>query len=320
MTTGTATRETWEDEILARHRWGQHGDKAESECSRLKQVWESIQPVDGATREIVKQIVALEICNWNMEESILALCTAIGSRCPTDLPIGHMRSISYERWRDVWSYYLALKQWLPRQGPSGYSALLRIVDPDAKLHRHVEEMLGERDELKELYVERFCLCLEQFLDGSFGDMSPSRKKHDVAIPAIEDNIRKIDPEAPLLKFMSYGTGGGRLFPCSHKLFRRYDIILSSIGLGKWRGTMPMRGTDGFDRAALVASYLDPIDDWIQNGQEASVEGEIGSKIVSSLGTPDGTKVFLASLLASLLRSQELAARKRAGSRSQKPNQ
>ena len=188
MTTETATRETWEEEILARHRWGQHGDKAKLEHSRLKQIWESIQPVDDATREIAKQIVALEICNWNLEEGILALCTAIGSKRPTDLPIGHMRLISDERWRDVWSYYLALKQWLPRQGPSGYWALLSIVDPDAKLQHQVEEMLGERNELKELYVERFCLCLEQFLDGSFGDMSPSRKTHDVAIPAIEDKI------------------------------------------------------------------------------------------------------------------------------------
>lgn len=180
-------------------------------------------------------------------------------------------------------------------------------------------MLGKRDELKELYVERFCLCLESFLDGSFGDMSPSRKVHDAAIPAIENQIKEIDPEAPLLKFMTYGTGGARLFPCSHKLFRRYDIIISSIGCGKWRGAMPERGTDGFERADLLASYLDPIEAWGEKGKEAEFDASPAAEIVSSLGEPDNAKLFLASLLVSLLRSQELAARKRAEGRSGKPN-
>jgi len=58
--------ETWEKEVLARHRWGQHGDLAERELSRLRPLWARIHPVDENTRKIVKQIIALEICNWDL--------------------------------------------------------------------------------------------------------------------------------------------------------------------------------------------------------------------------------------------------------------
>ncbi len=83
--------------------------------------------------------------------------------------------------------------------------------------------------------------------------------------------------------------------------------------------MPVRGTDGLERADHLARYLDPIAGWIEKGQEARSDWQPGSTLVPLLGEPDDTKRFLASLLVSLLRAQEMSARARAESRSGKPN-
>ena len=52
--------ESWEQEILARHRWGQHGEAAAAEHVRLMALWQAAQPVSEATRRIAEQITSLE--------------------------------------------------------------------------------------------------------------------------------------------------------------------------------------------------------------------------------------------------------------------
>jgi hypothetical protein len=311
--------ETWEQEVAAGHRWGQHGDETvQQELTRLRELWNAAQPVDGNVRRIIDQIVALEICNWNLEESILCLCQEIGANEPAQLRIGHLASVSEERWRSVWAYYSALRDWLPGEGGRGYPALLSLCDPDGEVRSHIRAMLGDRDELKELYVERLCLCLQRWLRGYLPPESVLLKGHFAAARELENEIEKRDVDGTTLDALRM-DGDGRLQPCSHKAFRRYDIIISSIGCGKWRGTMPTRGTDGFERADLLASYLDPIDTWIEKGEQATVITTPGFEILSRLGKPDERKRFLGSLLVSVLRAQEIAARRRAESRLGSPN-
>ena len=88
------------------------------------------------------------------------------------------------------------------------------------------------------------------------------------------------------------------------------VIISSIGAGKWRRAMPVRGTDGFERADLLDKYLIPIQTWIDSGGEASgtVEDKLSEKIKHLLGNFSDKKRFLTSLLFSLLRCQQQAAR------------
>ena len=85
-----ARGEGWAQDVLARHRWGQHGDRAAEEHARLCRLWAAAQPLDDTALTIVEQIVALEICNWNLEENFLALCGAIGSKRPVDHGTGHL--------------------------------------------------------------------------------------------------------------------------------------------------------------------------------------------------------------------------------------
>jgi len=317
--------ETWETEVLARHRWGQHGDdRAESERSRLETLWARIQPTDEATNKILDQIVVLEICNWDLTESIIALCGAIGSKRPTERRIGHMNSMSADRWTQVWAYYATLRKWLVADDKrSGYESLLSLCDPDRKIETHLLAMLGQRTKLKELYVERFCLFLEFALCNSFPRDSAQLKAHAAAASALEKEIEANNPDAALVKALSFAFYEDyACYPglelCHHKLFRRLDIIISSIGAGAWRAAMPTRGTDGFDRADLLETYLAPIEGWIEAAEKA--EGDsVAGRIVSALGERDDAKIFMASLLVSLLRVQQIAARKRAERWSEKPD-
>jgi hypothetical protein len=309
----TSADDVWEREVLARHRWGRHGDAAGEELARLRELREAAGPLDEKCGALVEQIVALEICNWNLEESVLALCGAIGAGEPAELKVGHLASVADERWKKVWAYYLTLRNWLPSGGRSGYEALLRTRDPGGAVQEHILAMLGERDELKELYVERLCLCLEFWLGGFYPTGSAQMKALEAAVAAVEGEIRKRDAGGEILEAFALG-GDGKLQPCHHKMFRRYDIIISSVGAGKWRAVMPRRGTDGLERAALLDEYLEPIEAWVAGGAEKAPGGDLAGRIHELLGERDDVKIFLASLLASLLRAQQLYAKKLAASR------
>ena len=57
MATNARREEPWQQEILARHRWGQHGsERADTELSNLRSLWDAIQPVNENTREIIDPI------------------------------------------------------------------------------------------------------------------------------------------------------------------------------------------------------------------------------------------------------------------------
>lgn len=318
--------EDWEQEFFADHRWGRsrrwlpdrpdlwNAERAASEHAKLNELWDRIKPLDKSSKEILNAITALEICNWNLEESILSLCEAIGSRRPPRLRIGHSRSITEERWRRVWAYYLTLRRWLPTTGRfTGYDALLGLCDPEGEVQDHVLGMLGESSELKRLYVERFCKNLEFWVGGFFPEGSPQRRSYDAAVEGLEEEIGKLDPDPEILEWMRLDGGRGWIEICHHKAFRRFDIQISSIGAGRWRGALLPKGSDGISRAETLEEYLLPIEDWLK-GSKAPPEPPntvIYERIQSYLGEPDDTKRFLASLLASLLRSQLIPARERA---------
>ena len=308
-----AKRETWEQEILARHRWGRYGDKAEQEHERLKKFYEKAEPLDNPCRAIISQIITLEICNWRLEDSVLALCVAIGAKKPAHMKIGHMASMTEERWKRIWAYYLTCLHWLSDQKRGGYESMLDCCDVDRTIREHILSLLGETTELKQLYVQRFCLYCDFMIAGRFAENEGPAIVHAASVSAIEKEIKSRDPESDILRGFAFdpqcNTYAGLEF-CHHKLFRRLDIILSSIGTGKWRGTMPERGTDGLERAAMLEKHLNAIETWVKS--RSIIERQVADDFVRSIHTllaeKDDTKIFLASLLVSLLRSQQLHAR------------
>ena len=315
-------QELWTRELVADHRWGRmrqwfkiDDNEGENELIRLKMLWQHAQPLGPSSRQILEQIISLEICNWRLEESVLKLYVAIGRNKPIQEPIGHMSSFNDTRWKQIWAYYLTLRHWLPCEIPSSYETLLTICYPDRKVQKHILKMLGKRNRLKELYVERFCLCLEYWLGGCYPKDSPQGTSHSAAVAALEKRIEKHDSKCKVLHPLALKDEGmGKLNLCNHKLFYRYDLVISSIGAGKWRAAMGRRVTDGLSRAKLLEKYLKPIENWVQRNRPGKKASALHRKIFRLLGKPDHTKTFLASLLVSLLRSQQLAAEWRARKR------
>jgi hypothetical protein len=69
--------------------------------------------------------------------------------------------------------------------------------------------------------------------------------------------------------------------------------------------MPLDGTTGLERSEIIEKHISPIENWVSEKPKPS--DKLGTKIHNLLGEKDNLKVFLASLLASLLRSQQIKA-------------
>jgi hypothetical protein len=195
----TAEREgePWEKEVVANHRWRRSGaseDEAEDELARLRKLREAAGQLDDDCRKLIDQIISLEICNWRMEHSMLALCQAIGRKRPSQSGIGHMNSMTGERWKQIWAYDLALRHWgSGKQHRNGYATLLAFCDPKGEIRKHVAGMLGERSDLKALCVERLCLVLEFMMGSRLTSNLPGATSHRAAVAAIDAEIRELDP-------------------------------------------------------------------------------------------------------------------------------
>lgn len=174
-------------------------------------------------------------------------------------------------------------------------------------------MLGVSTELKRLYVERFCLNLECWLGGFYPDGSPQLRVYNATVEELEKEIAKLDPDPEMLEWMRLDGEKGWIEVCHHKAFRRFDIHISSIGAGRWRGAMPHGCTGGLERAETLERYLSPIEAWTKDMwvYDNPPDDVLSREILALLGERDHTKLFLASLLVSLLRSQQIAARRRA---------
>ncbi|MFX1453227.1 MAG: hypothetical protein ACFFCM_20505, partial [Promethearchaeota archaeon] len=231
------------DKLLEFHRWG-NNKEGRKEVERLKKLHEKAQPLELSSKKIIDQINSIEICNWRLEDSIIALCEAIGKNEPSKMKIGHQKSITKERWLKIWSYFLSLRKWLQNSNMDLFHEyLLKLCDSDGKIQDHVTKLLGTKNKLKELYVTLLYLWIER-LNCTTALDSPLGIAYKSSITEIENQIKELVGDSQILMALAENNVEGRLQPCSHKVFRRYDIILSSIGDDKWRKSIPMRGTDG----------------------------------------------------------------------------
>ncbi len=303
----------WERELLGHHRWGDYHEQRDREHERLKALWSQIQPASSAVKQIVQAVTALEICNWRLFESIRELCGCIGEGRLPSFAIGHHQSVDIQRWHRYWGYFFALRVWALEDHPCGVPSMQSICDPHGCIEHHIFELLGERTELKALYVERLARAVLFWLTGHSEPDTPPGIAHAAGVAALEELIARHDPEARVVPREWLFVDEAGLHPCHHKLFRHLDIIISSIGAEQWRATMPERGTDGAERADDLAPWLSALAGWVEgrepgNGETESEEWEL---VHGALGQPDDEKLFMVALLESLLRSQQIAARERA---------
>lgn len=307
----------WERELLAHHRWGDAADQREREHERLKALWRTIAPVCGKTNRLIESIMALEICNWRLLESVQELCACIGENRLPKYVIGHHLSVDTRRWHKYWGYFFALRTWALDDHLCGVPSMQSVCDPEGCVEHHVFELLGERNELKALYVERLARAVFFWLTGHSEPDTPPGIAHAGCVAPLEDRILTLDPELRVVPREYLFADEGNLHPCHHKLFRHLDIIISSIGAEQWRGGMPARCTDGLERAEDLDAWLAPLAAWVDDrGPQADeADTEEWQLVYTALGERDDRKLFMAALLESLLRSQQVAARERAKAKS-----
>ncbi len=305
----------WESGVL--RFWGQHGEeRVGEELARLRELSGPAELSPGQ-QEIVQWVPALSICNWDLEAALIDLCRAIGTGVLPERTPSCMGRMTQERWLQVWAWYAALREWLAPRDANGWAPLLAVCDPEGAVRARVTELLGEPTELKQLYAERFALCLRWHLDDCPGvsenDPMALVAAHRAAVQSVEAAIRERNPDDDILVHAFRGEGDGTLNVCHHKAFRRYEIILSSIGAGGWRRAMPMIGTTGFERARTVGEHIDPMEAWTRG---EAPQTEIGRQIHGLLGPRTPERVFIVSLLLSLMRAEQIAAEQRAQQRAE----
>jgi len=277
------------------------------ETQKLYKLWNKSQPMTDEELYAVRQITWLSRCNWNLEPSIKSLIEAIGKGENSNIRIGHNYSITKERWKRAWAYYLSLKKWLPIQGRyTGLTVLLEFCDPNKGIQSHIVELLGKKTKLKELYVELLCYFLEFQLMGRHPDDSTKILAINAAIEFLNNEVKKYDYDEMILAAVQINPevqseGKLRWYEiCHHKFFRRCDIILSSIGENEWRGTFKEKSSDREELKAFLLGYSLTLEAWISN---QDINDEFTINIHELLGKQTTKKLFQVSLLNAFLKGQ-----------------
>lgn len=238
----------------------------------------------GSTDEEVKEINGMELslgsvpahildlramvdfcCIWRYDypERIHHICKAIGSSGDTVSRCHYQ--VGTDKRDELIVYARALERWLGKRNSK------REVSPkgamEDEIERRVFSMLGERDELKELLVERTLLGLaNRHIDCSFFGSASDKKPvallpcYALDLPAewrsrmrmLEDNILK-KWGAKADDFLC--EVGGAEPPCHFKFIRRLEILIGSIGVLKWRGYLPPKDSKVSGRRELTTRYL-----------------------------------------------------------------
>lgn len=126
----------WEREVLAGHRW--HGvgeEESKAELARLRTLRVQCGSLDVRQQAVLSQVLGPEICNWALVETLYRVCSVIGQGKPDTQGTGHRATVTPERWRRMWAYYFACRQWLAegsRPGLMSYRAILDFCDPQGE--------------------------------------------------------------------------------------------------------------------------------------------------------------------------------------------
>jgi len=215
-------------------------------------------------------------CIWRYDypKRIHTICNAIGgsgstvSRC-------HYQ-VGTDKRDELISYACALKKWLGK-GKDEKEVSLNNRKMEVGIERKVFNMLGKREELKELLVERTLLGLvSRNIDCSFFGSDKEMKPVNIypchALNLPEDSRSRMRMlESEIKKRLGGKTYdflcevGGAEPPCHFKFIRRLEILIGSIGCLKWRGYLPPKDSKVSGRRYLTKKYLAVLHFYWTNG-------------------------------------------------------
>ncbi|MCK5009338.1 MAG: hypothetical protein KAS98_02550 [Deltaproteobacteria bacterium] len=248
------------DENLTGYGWS-------SSDKEVKEINEMELQLGDLTPEILDLRTMIDFCciwRYDYPERVHLICKAIGGSGDTASRCHYQ--VGTDKRDELTAYALALKKWLGESGDEG-EVLLKDSRMGEEIEVKVFNMLGEKEEIKELLVERTLLGLvSRHIDCSFFGSDKGGKPvsiyPDHALNHPNDwssRMRMLEKEIEkILGFKAYDflcEVGGAEPPCHFKFIRRLEILIGSIGCLKWRGCLPPKDSKVSGRRQLTSKYL-----------------------------------------------------------------
>ena len=275
---------TYHDGNLASNYYGYDDDIKE-----INEIEKSLGKLSPEQRDL--RVMADFCCIWRYDypRRVHEMCAAIGGSPHTAFGL-HYQICPRQR-QELIVYAEALKMWLN----NGTSLKHNTLSPESeRTFNKVFQMLGERDPLKDLLVERTYLGLSsRALNCSYWGYN-SRGKVSLAPYTAQElpsdwHKRMSAIERAIAKEMGNkardflcDVGGSAEPACHFKFIRRIDILVSSIGCLHWRGNLPPKDKTISGRRAITATYLAVLEKYWRG--EAAGYGETESEDAGTVET------------------------------------
>jgi hypothetical protein len=220
---------------------------------------------------------------------------------------------------ELTAYVRAMITWLGKT--EDYSESVSIdSDLQKAIEQRVNDMLGERESLKDILVERTLLGLgSRHIDCSFfgsrGDGKPVKVFPSYVLDLDRDwrsRMRMLEQEiqremgSDAFDFLC--EVGGAEPPCHFKFIRRLEILLGSIGCLTWRGNLPPKDGKVSGRRQVTQDYLSVLgaywsDSTLDSGGNDHTVQDLQSELVDALGEPQPFKKWLVASLWKNIKNQ-----------------
>lgn len=261
-------------------------------------------------------------CIWRYDypDRVHQICRAIGGSGDT---IGRCHyQVGTEKRDELTAYARALQKWLGIKG-SEKTVSAGVHKLQEKIDERVASMLGEREGLKELLVERTFLGLcARHIDCSFFGSDGSAKPVELLPDHALNPGRDWHERMRTLEREIQGKLGGRSYdflcevggaepPCHFKFIRRLEILIGSIGCLNWRGCLPPKDSKVSGRRELTQKYLAALNAyWAGENTDDDREEDrayrsLRDGLFHDLGEPELYKRWLVASLWKNIKNQTL---------------
>ena len=300
------------DENIRGYNWGDNRELAEINEMQLK-----VGPLSKEIRDLRTIVDFCCIWRYDYPQRVHDICKVIGGKGNT-LARCHYQ-VGTEKRDELMAYAQALQKWLGLNSEKGDSSL-----DDEKMVEDVEgrvfTMLGERENVKDLLVERTFLGLaSRTIDCSFfgsrGDGQPEEVFPSHAAPLGNDwRSRMRSLEREIVNKMGgeaydfFCEPGGAEPACHFKFIRRLEILIGSIGCLKWRGSLPPKDSKVSGRRKVTQDYLSILHAyWSDTGLKTSEkDGDLYAlqkTLFDALDKPESYKRWLVASLWKNIKNQ-----------------
>jgi hypothetical protein len=266
-------------------------------ANRVSRFEDRFGPADADTVSVLAQAAYFCWGNSEYRNGIIKVCQAIGAGKPTSF--FYHAQITPDRWNMLNTYVMGVQRWLGVDLPVPG----RI---DGRKIQQIGHWLGEYNPVKNALVELFFHNLiSRLLDVSFAKLGGDVLPDDVCYAnftnwytssdgiafnnSSRDNLIEKCRQLIRHEMGSVLTDAEELMagilqdsppPCVHRFTRYLDIQITSIGVLKWRGNLPLDSVTKEKWMAFLDEAHDALTAWV-NG--AFPRGELAFRLHKALG-------------------------------------